>query len=139
VKVIVLDVLSDVLDGLGTDEQALFMKWQKGMVKSHNVTFFNVSHIRKGPSGQSASNGGMPDEESMIGSSTIFKSAALNILLRRDKMAEDELSRNTTYAYLSKNRDNGLTGPCGEFIYDNDTHQLMNKTAWLAKQEPGSF
>ena len=132
VKVIVLDVISDILDGLSNEEQALFMKWEKGMVKSHNVTFFNVSHIRKGSgSGTSASTGGMPDEESMIGSSTIFKSAALNILLRRDKMAENELERNTTFAYLSKNRDNGITGPAGEFIYDNETHQLQHKDDWL--------
>lgn len=134
VKVIIIDVLSDVLDGLSIEEQALFMKWEKGMVKSHSVTFFNVSHIRKtGAGATSSSRGGMPDEESMIGSSTIFKSAALNILLQRDKMAEDEVDRNTTSVYLSKNRDNGRTGPCGEFLYDNDSHQLMHKDDWLSR------
>jgi len=135
VKVIVLDPLQDILDGMTNEDQALFLKWQKGLIKSHNVTFININHVRKsGGGGQQNSSGAMISEEDFAGSSTIFKSAALNILLRRDKMAEDPTERNTTYGYISKNRDNGITGPAGEFIYDNETHQLMNKVDWLGKQ-----
>jgi hypothetical protein len=133
VKVIVLDPIQDILDGLDNEQQAVFMKWQKGLVKSHGVTFFNINHVRKSGNGsQSNSSGGMISEEDFAGSSTIFKSASLNILLVRNKMAEDPIERNTTYIYVSKNRDNGLTGPAGEFIYDNDTHQLMSKEAYMA-------
>lgn len=139
VKVIVIDVLSDVMDGLTNDEQALLMKWQKGMVKSHDVTFFNVNHTKKSAGGStSASNGGRPDEEDIIGSSTIYKSASINIILQRDKMAEDEVTRNTTNAFMSKNRENGRTGPCGSFMYDNDSHQLVHKEEWL-KKNPVDF
>lgn len=134
-KLIVLDPLQDILDGLDNEQQALFMKWLKGMVKSHSCSFLLINHVRKSGSGEKQnSQGAMISEESFAGSSTIFKSAALNILLVRNKMAEDEIERNTTYAYLSKNRDNGITGPCGEYYYDNDTHQLWDKEEWLATQ-----
>lgn len=131
-KVIVLDPLQDILDGMTNEEQALFLKWQKGLIKSHNMSFININHVRKsGNSSQSNSNGGMITEEDFAGSSTIMKSAALNILLVRDKMNEDPIVRNTTKAYLSKNRDNGITGPAGSYYYNNETHQLQDFDEWL--------
>lgn len=139
-KVIVLDPIQDILDGLSNEEQALFLKWQKGLIKSHNISFININHVRKsGGGGQQNSAGAMISEEDFSGSSTIFKSAALNILLVRDKMAEDPIIRNTTKAYVSKNRDNGVTGPAGEYYYDNDEHRLYDKDEWLAKQPAVDF
>lgn len=136
VKVVVLDPLQDILDGMTIDEQAVFLKWQKGLVKSHNMTFININHVNKklGGGGGPSSGGGQISEEDFTGSSTIFKSAALNILLRRDKMAEDPIERNTTYAMISKDRDNGNTGPAGEFYWDNVTSKLVNKAQWLKSQ-----
>lgn len=138
-KVIVLDPLQDILDGMTNEEQALFLKWQKGLIKSHNMSFININHVRKsGNSSQSNSNGGMITEEDFAGSSTIMKSAALNILLVRDKMNEDPIVRNTTKAYLSKNRDNGITGPAGSYYYNNETHQLQDFDEWLL-ENPKEF
>jgi hypothetical protein len=139
-KVIVLDPIQDILDGLSNEEQAVFLKWQKGLIKSHNISFININHVRKsGGGGQQNSAGAMISEEDFSGSSTIFKSAALNILLVRDKMSEDPIIRNTTKAYISKNRDNGMTGPAGEYYYENDTHQLHDKEEWLAGQPAVDF
>ena len=139
-RVIILDPLQDILDGLTNEEQSVFLKWQKGLIKSHGITFINNNHVRKrGSGGQQNSQGAMISEEDFAGSSTIFKSAALNILLTRNKMAEDPIERNTTKAYISKNRDNSITGPAGEFMYDVDTHQLSNKEDWLAKQPAVDF
>jgi hypothetical protein len=139
-RVIILDPIQDILDGLTNEEQAVFLKWQKGLIKSHNMTFININHVRKsGNGGQQNSNGGMISEEDFAGSSTIFKSAAINILLVRDKMAEDPIERNTTKAFFSKNRDNGMTGPAGEFYYDNSTHKVYNKVEWLAAQPAVDF
>lgn len=139
-QVIVLDPIQDILDGLTNEEQAMFMKWQKGMLKSHNMSFININHVRKsGGGGTQNSNGGMISEEDFAGSSTIFKSAALNILLVRDKMNEDPIIRNTTKAFISKNRDNGITGPCGEYYYDNDTHRLWAMDQWLEANGPKDF
>lgn len=126
-KVIVLDPLQDILDGLSNEEQAEFMKWAKGFIKSHGVTFIFINHMRKTPAGQS----GADSEQNIMGSSTIIKSASANILLKRDKMAESELTRNSTEITVTKNRVCGLTGPAGFIYYDNATHTLFNLEDWL--------
>ena len=126
-KVIVLDPLQDILDGLGNEEQASFMKWTKGFMKSHSVTFVFINHMRKTPAGQN----GADSEQNIMGSSTIIKSASANILLKRDKMAEDELTRNSTEISVTKNRVCGLTGPAGSIYYDNTTHTLHNLKQWM--------
>lgn len=124
-KVIVVDPVQDVTDGMSNEEQALFMKWQKSLIKTHNVTFINISHVRKNHGG-----GGSPDkivfitEEDFSGSSTLFKSAGCNILLTRNKYAEDPIEQNTTFIFCSKNRWAGTTGKAGEFYYENATHTL---------------
>jgi len=66
-----------------------------------------------------------------MGSSTIIKSASLNILLKRDKMAEDPIVRNTTEILVPKNRLCGITGQAGGVYYDNETHTLHNLDDWL--------
>lgn len=126
-KVIVLDPLQDILDGLGNEEQASFMKWTKGFMKSHSVTFVFINHMRKTPAGQN----GADSEQNIMGSSTIIKSASANILLKRDKMAEDELTRNSTEISVTKNRVCGLTGPAGSIYYDNTSHTLHNLKQWM--------
>lgn len=139
-KVIVLDPLQDILDGMNNEEQAVFLKWQKSLVKSHKVLFFNVNHIRKAGSGQeSGSKGAFITEEDFAGSSTIFKSASVNILVSRNKYAEDEVERNTSVAYCSKNRKGGRTGPCGEWYYDHDTHTLYDKEYYFSHVDKSSF
>lgn len=131
-RIIVLDPLQDILDGLGIDEQALFMKWAKGIIKSHNVTLIFINHVRKSAAGAAnSSQGGGFTEEEIMGSSTIIKSASANILLSRNKYAEDPVERNTTKVVLSKNRICGITGPAGMVYYDNETHTLHNLDEWL--------
>ncbi len=129
-KVIILDPLQDILDGLSNEEQALFMKWSKGFQKSHNVLFVFINHMRK------AENSG---EQDIMGSSTIIKSASANILLKRDKLAEDPILRNTTQIFVPKNRVYGITGPAGGAYYDNTTHTLHNLADWLKENGPHQF
>ena len=126
-KVIVLDPLQDILDGLSNEEQAEFMKWAKGFIKSHGITFIFINHMRKTPAGQN----GADSEQNIMGSSTIIKSASANILLKRDKMAESEITRNSTEISVTKNRVCGLTGPAGFIYYDNATHTLHSLDEWL--------
>lgn len=123
-KVIVLDPLQDILDGLSNEEQALFMKWVKGFQKSHGVLFIFINHMRK------SENSG---EQDIMGSSTIIKSASANIILKRDKLAENPIVRNTTEIFVPKNRVCGLTGPAGGVFYENLTHTLHNLAAYLAE------
>lgn len=127
-KVIVLDPLQDLLAGCSLDEQSLFMSWQKITIKLYGVVFINICHTRKGSdTANSGSTGAMISEEDILGSSDIYKSASINLLLTRNKLAEDDLERNTTRMWLSKNRNTGVTGDAGSFIYDNQTHTLFNE------------
>ncbi len=123
-RIIVLDPLQDILDGLSNEEQAVFMKWCKGIIKSHGCSLILINHMRKTSDGEHR-------EEDIHGSSTIIKSASANILLSRDKEAEDPVERNTTRVKVTKNRICGLTGPAGEVYYDNETHTLHNKAVYF--------
>lgn len=130
-KIIIADPLSDVFDGLTNDQQAVFMKWQKSMVKNYNVTFINIAHIRKGSSNkEAASTGAFVPEEAIIGSSTLIKSASWVIMLQRDKYNTDPVIANTTHIVLSKNRSNGVTGKAGSVYYCNQTHRLHDFSVW---------
>lgn len=132
-RIIVLDPLQDILDGLTIDEQAVFMKWCKGIIKSHNCTLILINHVRKASSSTANSaKGDVFTEDEIQGSSTIIKSASVNILLSRNKYSEDEVERNTTKVFLSKNRICGLTGPAGEVFYENETNTLWDKEQYFS-------
>lgn len=132
-RVIILDPLTDVLDGMSNDEQSVFMKWLKGMVKSHQVTFILISHVRKSSSGAKANSTGADlHEEDFMGSSSIFKSSACNLLFTRNKEHEDEVLRNVTTMKMTKCRWTGRTAPvAGQFFYSNETHTLYDYEDWL--------
>jgi len=131
-QVIILDPLQDILDGISNEEQSVFMRWMKGMVKSHDVTFINVNHVRKSSGNQKAnSTGAEMHEEDIMGSGSILKSGACNLLFTRNKEAEDEFEKNTTKMKASKIRWTGRTGVAGEYYYHNDTHTLWDKDDYL--------
>jgi hypothetical protein len=133
-KIIVLDPIQDVIGSLPIDEQDSFMAWQKGMVKSHNVTFANVCHTRKTAGGQKAgSTGADLHEEDIFGSSSVYKSAACNLMFGRNKEAEDETERNTTVMKMTKCRWTGKTGIVGMYYYCTNEHTLYDLDDWLNK------
>ena len=130
-KVIVLDPVSDVIASLPNDEQENFMSWQKGMTKSHGVTFYNVCHTRKTGSGQKAGSAGADlHEEDIIGSSSLYKSAACNLMFSRDKENEDVVVKNTTTMKATKIRWTGKTGIAGQYYYDLERHTLWDLDDW---------
>lgn len=139
-QLIILDPLQDILDGMSNEEQAVFLKWMKGMVKSHDVIFINVNHVRKSGGGKQANSTGADlFEEDMQGSSSIFKSGACNLMFTRNKEAEDPIERNTTIMKATKIRWTGHTGGVGEFYYDNVTHTMYDKEDWLRNQPPVEY
>jgi hypothetical protein len=139
-KVIIIDPLQDLLDGLPNEEQAVFMKWQKGTIKSHKVTFININHTRKTPNqAKQGSQGADLHEEDFQGTSSIYKSGAANLLFSRDKEAEDNFERNVTRMKMPKCRWTGETGLGGEYYYDNQTHTMWDKDDWLAKHGTKTF
>ena len=122
-KFIIIDPLQDALDGYSNEEQAVFMKWMKQMVKAYKISFFNVNHVRK------EGNNGFDrflKEADIQGSSAIAKSAGCNIIFTRDKLAEDDVSRNVTKVFIPKCRWTGSTGDGGLWYYSLDQHTLFD-------------
>ena len=139
-KVIVCDPVHDVIGSLPLDEQENFMSWQKGMVKSHDCSFWNVCHTRKTSSGQKAgSTGADLHEEDLMGNSAIYKSAACNLMFSRNKEATDDVERNTTVMKATKIRWTGKTGIAGQYYYDNETHTMWDLDDWLRENGPVEF
>ena len=133
---ILIDVTSDLLAGLSISEQEMHMDWQKKVTKETGVTLINVVHIRKAAAGQKeASRGAQVTDEAIFGTSSLAKSASIILGLQRDKMADDDVERNTTEVTLMKNRANGMTGNAGKLYYDSATHRLCNWDDWM--QENG--
>lgn len=138
VQVILIDPYTDLMDGLTNEEQAVMMRWLKGVVKSHDVSFGLVNHVRKSGNAQKANSTGADlHEEDIFGSSSIMKSSACNLLFMRDKENEDEIIRNTIRMKASKIRWTGNTGLAGEYYYDNSTATLFDKEDWLMSNPKG--
>lgn len=129
-KIIVIDVLTDILRGMDKDAQEEHMKFQKRIVKS-GITIFNVLHTRK--PANSDGTWKMPTEYDAFGSSTFVQSAAINIVIGRNKMAECSIERNRTYVHMPKCR-GGDTGEICSWIYDQKTRRVMDYNDWVMRE-----
>ena len=128
VRIILLDPLMSLIGSKSLDEQVKWMEFEEETRRIHNITFINVAHTRKSASGSQAhSEGGSISEEDIKGSQQISATATTNIILRRNKMAEDEIERNTTYVDITKNRTIGITGrDLARIYYSNKHHTLFD-------------
>ena len=97
-----------------------FMDRLLKLAKETNVSIIVVSHMRK----PSASQPHNVSEYDLKGSGSINQIAFNTILLSRDKMAEDEYSKNSTFVQLVKCRRTGTTGPAGWLFYNQGTGRL---------------
>lgn len=133
-KLVILDILTDVLRSLPLDEQEQFMMWEKQM-KKEGVVFLNLLHTRKPPNEKGEEGFKRVSEYDILGSGTIPQSADINIVLNRNKMATDPIERNTTYVDIPKCR-GGLTGSdiC-KLYYDPMTRKQYDLDDWLAQQK----
>ena len=123
-RIFIIDVLTDILRGMDSEHQESHMKWQKMFIKK-GARLINVLHTRKPP--KSKDGKAVPiSEYDAYGSGTFVQSAAINILLERDKEAEDPVEKNTTYVRMPKCR-GGITGDCGEWYFDFKTRQCYDK------------
>jgi len=78
------------------------------LVEELDFTLFLISHVN--------------DEGLTRGSRNISKTADLHIHMERNKTAENEIERNTTYLTVKKNRFAGRTGPAGKLYFDPKTY-----------------
>lgn len=128
-RIMIIDVLTDILRGMDSDKQESHMLYQKMFCKK-GVRLINVLHTRKPPKSKDGKS--VPiSEYDAYGSSTFVQSAAINILLERDKEAESPMEKNTTYVRMPKCR-GGVTGACGEWYYDFNTRQCFDRDEYIA-------
>lgn len=114
-KLFVIDVLSDLLRGTSEEHSEDHMNFQRNLNKE-GVTIINVLHTRKPPQTADGKSRKVTEYDA-LGSGTFVQSAAYNIVLNRDKLAEDPLVKNTTEVDLPKCR-GGKTGSAGKWFYD---------------------
>ncbi len=126
----VIDVLTDILRNLSIELQSEHMSWQKNMVKK-GATIINVLHTTK-PKRDKDGKMIPITEYCAYGSSTFVQSAAINILIDRDKMIEDSIEKNTTRVRMPKCRE-GQTGDAGEWYYDVGTRQVHDRDRFFEK------
>lgn len=127
-KVIIIDPIQDLFEGVSMDEGNSFLKWMKTMLK-RGVTFNNVCHVRKG--GTSTDKEGKRilrelNEDSVHGISSIVKSAGANIFFTRDKYEDCPVRKNITYPTLGKCRWVGNTGRIDDWYYDLESHTMYD-------------
>tara|TARA_R100001143_G_C3361359_1_gene137001 strand:- start:63469 stop:65310 length:1842 start_codon:yes stop_codon:yes gene_type:complete len=138
-KIFIIDVLTDILRGSNETKQEDHMKWQKQFIKN-GVTIINVLHTRK-PAMNSEGKLRKVTEYDALGSGTFVQSAAINIVINRDKMAGG-IEQNTTYVDMPKCR-GGKTGEICKWFYDFKTRKIWDLDEYLeqhpehlAPQEP---
>lgn len=133
-RLIIIDVLTDIVRGSPIEVQEDHMKWQKQITKS-GVTIFNVLHTKK-PMGNEK--GRETTEWDALGSTTFIQSAHVNIVIMRDKMAEDDIERNTTHVKMPKCR-GGKTGPAGKWYYDPKTRKVYDFDEFFKNNPQDSY
>lgn len=113
-KFVFLDHITLVISGLADDDErrALDRIATSLATMTNDLDFVcqAISHVND--NGQSR------------GSRTIEHTAHTIISLSRNKLAEDELERNTTYVTVEGNRTGGLSGPAGKLIFDRATWRM---------------
>ena len=127
-QIIVIDPIQDLFEGVSMDQQNSFIKWMKSVLK-RGVTFQNVCHVRKG--GNSTDKEGKRilrelTEDDVHGISGIVKSAGANLFMSRNKYAESEIEKNTTFVTLGKCRWSGNTGRVSPWYYSNTKHTMYD-------------
>lgn len=131
-KIFIIDVLTDILRGSAESKQEDHMKWQKQFVKN-GVTIINVLHTRK-PAMNSEGKLRKVTEYDALGSGTFVQSAAINIVINRDKMAGG-IEQNTTYVDMPKCR-GGKTGEICKWYYDFKTRKIWDLDDYLENNPP---
>ena len=127
VTILIIDPFSDLQAGMDVGKQEELSAWLKKLLKEYpHVSLVLVAHIRKRTNGDNAP----LTEDSVIGSSTLIKSAAQLVSIERNKLEDDPVLRNVTKVVVHKNRHYSETGLADEVYYDFRTGKLYNFEKW---------
>ena len=120
VQVLIIDPLQAAVVANNNEVIDDFMDRLLKLAKETGVSIIIVSHMKK-PSMNSPHN---VSEYDLKGSGSINQIAFNTILLSRDKMAEDDYTRNSTMVQVVKCRRTGQTGMAGWLHYVHETGRL---------------
>jgi archaellum biogenesis ATPase FlaH len=124
----IMDVLTDMLRGSAEAHAEDHLTFQKGFIKT-GATIVNVLHTRK-PQQDKEGKVRKVTEYDALGTGSFVQSAAYNFVLNRDKLAPNEIDKNTIEVDLPKCRQ-GKTGPAGKWYYDFSTVKMYDLNDWL--------
>ena len=129
-KVIVIDPVQDLFEGVSLEEQTSFIKWLKAFIKS-GYTVIAIAHITKGKTEIDKQTGKrmmrVLTEDDLAGVSNLAKSSGCTVLMSRNKYSDDPFERNLTYPTIGKCRWSGFTGEVNPWYYDSSTHTMYDK------------
>ena len=120
--VIILDPLHAAVRSNENGQIDEFMDRCLKLAKETGVSIIIISHMRK-PNVKDPHD---VNEYDMKGSGSINQIAFNTILLSRDKMSEDEYTRNSTLVQLVKCRRTGRTGHAGWLYYEEGTGRMVS-------------
>ena len=127
-KYIVIDHVSIIVSDQshGDERRALdeIMTRLRTLVQETGVAMMVVSHLRR-PDGKGHEEGAATSLSQLRGSASIGQLSDIVIGLERDAQNDDPEIRSTTRVRVLKNRFSGLTGPCSNLKYNNDTGRLV--------------
>ena len=127
-KYIVIDHVSIIVSDQshGDERRALdeIMTRLRTLVQETGVAMMVVSHLRR-PDGKGHEEGAATSLSQLRGSASIGQLSDIVIGLERDAQNDDPDVRSTTRVRVLKNRFSGLTGPCSNLKYNNDTGRLV--------------
>jgi twinkle protein len=111
-----------------------FMNRLLQVVQRYGVWIGVVSHLRKVKSGEdSFETGARVFEDDLKGSGSLKQISFQTIALSRNKLHEDERTRNLTTVWLLKDRKTGNTGPAGAYNFNSKTGRLNETYSELEK------
>ena len=127
-KYIVIDHVSIIVSDQshGDERRALdeIMTRLRTLVQETGVAMMVVSHLRR-PDGKGHEEGAATSLSQLRGSASIGQLSDIVIGLEKDAQNDDPEVRSTTRVRVLKNRFSGLTGPCSNLKYNNDTGRLI--------------
>ena len=98
------------------------------LVQETDCALIIVSHLKR-PDGKGHEEGAVTSLSQLRGSGSIAQLSDMVIGLERDAQNDDPEVRNTTKVRVLKNRFAGLTGPCCNLQYNQDTGRLVEVQA----------
>lgn len=127
VKLVLVDHLHMLLDGKDTEKEQIerIMLRLKKLTQELGIWIGLIAHLKKSTGGATFEEGAVANLDDLKGSSAIKQLSNGVLVLSRDQMAEDTLTKNTTHIDVKKCRFTGRTGRADSLLFEDDTGRMI--------------